>query len=74
VRAAAKESVPFMRTLWDERVEASRKRLMEAGIEVNEVEDKAAFASAMRPVWDRYVVSENARRLVSRIEEMGGAE
>lgn len=73
VRAAAKESVPFMRTLWDQRVETSRKRLLEAGIEVNEVDDKAAFASAMRPVWDRYVVSEKARQLVSRIEEMGDA-
>ena len=73
VREAAKASVPYMRALWDQRVEDARGRLMGAGIEVNEVEDKAAFAAAMRPVWDRYIVSEQARRLVSRIEAMGEA-
>lgn len=71
VRQMAKESVPYMRTLWDQRVEDSRARLMASGIEVNEIEDKAAFAAAMRPVWDRYIVSEKAQRLVSQIEAMG---
>lgn len=74
VRQTAKESVPYMRTLWDQRVEDSRARLMASGIEVNEIEDKAAFAAAMRPVWDRYVVSDKARRLVSQIEAMGETE
>ncbi|MBA4227150.1 MAG: C4-dicarboxylate ABC transporter [Hyphomonas sp.] len=74
VRQTAKESVPYMRTLWDQRVEDSRARLMASGIEVNEIEDKAAFAAAMRPVWDRYIVSEQAKRLVSQIEAMGEAE
>lgn len=74
VRQTARESVPFMRTLWDQRVEDSRARLMASGIEVNEVDDKAAFAAAMRPVWDRYVVSDKARRLVSQIEAMEETE
>lgn len=71
VRQTAKESVPYMRSLWDQRVEDSRARLIASGIEVNEIEDKAAFAAAMRPVWDRYIVSEKAQRLVSQIEAMG---
>jgi len=71
VRQTAKASVPYMRTLWDQRVEDSRARLIAAGIEINEIEDKAAFAAAMRPVWDRYIVSEKAQRLVSEIEAMG---
>lgn len=71
VRQTAKESVPYMRTLWDQRVQDSRARLIASGIEVNEIEDKAAFAAAMRPVWDRYIVSEKAQRLVSQIETMG---
>lgn len=74
VREAAKQSVPFMRTLWDKRVEDARARLIAAGIQINEVEDKAAFAAAMRPVWDRYIVSDKARRLVSEIEGMGASE
>lgn len=73
VRAAAKESVGYMRTLWDQRVEDARRRLLEAGIKVNEIEDPAAFAAAMRPVWDRNIVTEAQRRLVSEIEAMGEA-
>lgn len=71
VRQTARESVPYMRGLWDQRVQDSRARLLASGIEVNEVDDKAAFAAAMRPVWDRYIVSEKAQRLVSQIEAMG---
>ena len=74
VRQTAKGSVPYMRTLWDQRVEDSRARLIASGIEINEIEDKAAFAAAMRPVWDRYIVSEKAQRLVSQIEAMGETE
>lgn len=74
VRQTAKASVPYMRTLWDQRVEESRARLMASGIEVNEVEDKDAFAAVMRPVWDRYIVSDQAQRLVSQIEAMGEGE
>lgn len=73
VRQTARESVPHMRALWDQRVEDSRARLIASGIEVNEIDDKAAFAAAMRPVWDRYIVSEKAQRLVSQIEAMGEA-
>lgn len=73
VREAARESVPFMRDLWDKRVDDARVRLLAAGVQVNEVEDKAAFAAAMRPVWDRYIISDQARRLVSEIEALGVA-
>jgi tripartite ATP-independent transporter DctP family solute receptor len=74
VRQAAKDSVPFMRGLWDQRVAEARGRLLAAGIAVNEIEDKSAFAAAMRPVWDRYITSETARRLVAGIESMGAGE
>lgn len=73
VRQAAKDSVPLMRGLWDQRVADARGRLLAAGIEVNDIEDKAAFAAAMRPVWDRYIATDKARRLVSEIEAMGAA-
>jgi TRAP-type C4-dicarboxylate transport system substrate-binding protein len=65
VRRAAKDSVPFMRTLWDARVDAARTKLIEAGVKVNEIADPAAFAAAMRPVWDKYIVSDAQRRLVA---------
>jgi len=73
VRKAARDSVPFMRTLWDARVEAARTKLLAAGVKVNDIIDSAAFAAAMRPVWDRYVVTADQRRLVQQIEDMAEA-
>jgi tripartite ATP-independent transporter DctP family solute receptor len=70
VRKAAKDSVPFMRTLWDARVDAARTKLIAAGVKVNEIADSAAFAAAMRPVWDKYIVSDAQRRLVKEIESL----
>ncbi len=74
VRKAARESVPFMRTLWDRRVDAARSKLLAAGVKVNEITDPAAFAAAMRPVWDRYIVTDDQRRIVQQIEDMAEAE
>lgn len=70
VRKAAKDSVPYMRQLWDQRVSDAQRRLLEAGVIVNEVTDKESFAEKMRPVWDRYVTTDQARHLVSRIQDM----
>ena len=72
VRQAARDSVPFMRELWDRRVDESRTRLLAAGVEANEVDDKNQFIDLMRPVWDRFVVTQDQKRLVAEIEAMGG--
>lgn len=72
VRQAARDSVPFMRELWDRRVDGSRTRLLAAGVEANEVDDKNQFIDVMRPVWDRFVVTQDQKRLVAEIEAMGG--
>jgi tripartite ATP-independent transporter DctP family solute receptor len=73
VRKAARDSVPFMRTLWDARVDAARTKLLASGVKVNEITDPAAFAASMRPVWDRYIVTDDQRRLVQQIEDMAEA-
>lgn len=73
VRKAARDSVPYMRTLWDARVDAARTKLLAAGVKVNEITDPAAFAAAMRPVWDKYIVTDDQRRLVQQIEDMAEA-
>jgi tripartite ATP-independent transporter DctP family solute receptor len=73
VRKAARDSVPFMRKLWDARVDAARTKLLASGVKVNDITDPAAFAAAMRPVWDKYIVTEDQRRLVQQIEDMAEA-
>lgn len=73
VRQAAKESVPFMRRNWDAEVEEARTKLLAAGVKANEIADPSAFAAAMRPVWEKYVVSADQKRLVREIEAMAEA-
>tara|TARA_R110000868_G_scaffold101630_2_gene279685 strand:- start:3509 stop:4510 length:1002 start_codon:yes stop_codon:yes gene_type:complete len=71
IRQAARDSVPVMRALWDQRVEASRQRVLDFGVEANEIEDISAFSTLMETVWDRFVVSDVQRRLVEDIRNLG---
>lgn len=76
VKSAAKRSVVYMRSLWEARVEAAKAKLSQAGVQVNEVDDLSAFQSRMRPVWDRFITTEEQKAIVDRIvaigAEMGG--
>lgn len=65
IRQAAKDSVPFMRKLWDERELKSRKIVEAAGVQVIQV-DKASFQKAMKPVYDRFIVSPALKDYVQR--------
>lgn len=71
VKQCAKDSVPYMRTLWDARVESAREKLLEAGIQVNEVKDLSKFSDIMKPIWERYVVSDEQKSLVKAIQAWG---
>ncbi|MBJ7415941.1 MAG: TRAP transporter substrate-binding protein [Niveispirillum sp.] len=70
VQETARQSVPFMRTLWDRRVTEATEKLLAGGVKVNEVADIAAFSDLMRPVWDRFVTTPEQKRLVAAIEAM----
>ena len=70
---AGRASAPVMRALWDERVEASKAKLLAAGVILNEIEDKSAFETLMQPVYDRFV-SANLRGLVDEIAAMGAPD
>lgn len=43
------------RQLWAERSETSRTQVMEAGVEINEVEDPMAYQTAMEPVYAHFI-------------------
>jgi tripartite ATP-independent transporter DctP family solute receptor len=68
---AATDSVPIMRALWDARVEISKQRVLDRGVQVIEDVDHAAFSEKMRPVWDRFVVTPEMRGLVDEIVKLG---
>mgnify|MGYP001220601369 FL=1 len=66
IRQAARDSVPYMRQLWDEQVEKSRAIILSSGVEVNEV-DPAPFAEAMTGMWEASLTTDRQRALVERI-------
>lgn len=55
VKDAARESAELQRELWEQRAVASREKVMEAGVEFNEIPDKSEFQAAMKPVYDKYL-------------------
>ncbi|SHL93639.1 TRAP transporter substrate-binding protein [Rhizobacter sp. OV335] len=68
IRQAAKESVPFMRKLWDEREEKSLATVKAAGAQIIDV-DKTSFQAAMKPVYDKFLADPKLRDLVKRIQD-----
>ena len=72
IRACARDSVGFMRTLWDARSEEAQAKLEAAGVEIVEP-DRAAFVEAVQPVWEKYLTSPALRDLAASIEAVGRA-
>ena len=64
-RDAAKESVPYMRKLWDEKEKESRAIVEKAGAQVIEV-DKKSFQDAMKPVYDKFITDPKLKDMVTR--------
>lgn len=54
LREAARESVPYMRQLWDRMDAESRDFVLKAGVQSNEV-DSAAFHRAARPLLEKFL-------------------
>jgi tripartite ATP-independent transporter DctP family solute receptor len=69
LRQAAKDSVPFMRKLWDEREVKSRKAVEAAGIQVVPIANRKEFVDAMAPVYARFANTPRLQSLVKRIQE-----
>jgi tripartite ATP-independent transporter DctP family solute receptor len=67
IRKAAKESVPYMRKLWDEREIASRKIVETAGSQIAEIANKQEFIDAMKPVYTKFAADPKLASLVKRI-------
>jgi TRAP-type C4-dicarboxylate transport system substrate-binding protein len=68
LRQAAKESVPYMRKLWDEREEKSLATVKAGGAQIIDV-DKASFQGAMKPVYDKFISDPKAKDMIKRIQD-----
>ncbi len=67
VRRAAKNSVGYMRELWDAMEVASREKVEKAGVQVATV-DKAPFQAAVQPLYDQFVTDPRLKDMISRIK------
>ena len=68
IRAAAKESVTYMRKLWDEREAKSLATVTAGGAQIVDV-DTASFRAAMKPVYDKFLKDPKLQDMVKRTSE-----
>jgi tripartite ATP-independent transporter DctP family solute receptor len=68
IRAAAKESVSYMRKLWDEREAKSLATVKAGGAQIVEV-DIASFRAAMKPVYDKFLKDPKLQDMAKRAGE-----
>ena len=66
VVAAARESVPFMRTLWDKMEAESRDFVLAAGVKANDV-DLPAFRKVAGSIHERYLADRPLREIFDGI-------
>lgn len=71
VRSSARDSVPFMRQVWDARVAKARSELTAGGVKVNAV-DTGPFRETVKQAWNSFVVTDEQRALLNSILAMGG--
>lgn len=70
VAKAADNSVAVMREAWDRQVDISRKKVVESGIVLTEITDKASFQDAMKPVYEQFISPD----LLPLVEEIRSLE
>jgi len=68
IRDAAKESVPYMRKLWDAKEAASRAAVEKGGAQIVNV-DKKSFSDAMKPVYDKFITDPKLKDMVKRVQD-----
>ena len=68
IRSAAKESVAVQRKKWDEQEAKSLAVVTAAGAQIVEV-DKSSFQSVMGPVYDKFMVTPDLKRLVKAVQD-----
>ncbi|MGD9511665.1 MAG: TRAP transporter substrate-binding protein [Geminicoccaceae bacterium] len=68
IRKAAKDSVPYMRKLWDEREGKSRATVEAAGSEIIALEDRQAWVDAMQPVYAKFAGTPELQAMVKKVQ------
>jgi len=68
IRGAAKDSIPRLRSLWDDYNATTRKTVVEAGGEIVADVDRKSFADALLPLYATLITDSRSRDMVRRIQ------
>ena len=68
IRKAAKDSVPYMRKLWDKREAKSEATVKAGGAEIIPLEDRQAWVDAMKPVYAKFANTPELQSLVEKVQ------
>ena len=66
--AAARDSLPLMRSRWDDYVAKSRAAVRDAGVTIRAI-DREAFRKTVQPLLDRYLRDPQIRRLYDLLRD-----
>lgn len=69
LRQAAKDSMTYMRRLWDEKEKFSLDKVKAAGAQIIDV-DKKPFQDAMKPVYDKYIKTDHQKALLKAVQDI----
>jgi TRAP-type C4-dicarboxylate transport system substrate-binding protein len=68
IRKAAKDSVPYMRDLWDKREAKAEETVRAGGAEILPLEDRQAWVDAMQPVYAKFANTPELQSLVQKVQ------
>ncbi|HEY3145770.1 MAG TPA: TRAP transporter substrate-binding protein [Dongiaceae bacterium] len=69
IRQAAKDSVPYMRELWDAQEAKSRQTVEAGGATIITDIDRQSFVDAAKPVYDKFAADPKLQDLIKQIQE-----
>jgi tripartite ATP-independent transporter DctP family solute receptor len=68
IRQAAKDSVPHMRKLWDERETKARQTVEAGGAQIIPLENRQEFVDAVQPLYEQFAGTPELKSLVERVQ------
>jgi tripartite ATP-independent transporter DctP family solute receptor len=69
IKQAAKDSVPYMRKIAQERQVKAKEAVQAKGVQIVPIENRDEFVKAMAPVYDKYASTPALKSLIKRVVE-----
>lgn len=69
IRQAAKESVPYMRSLLKGRTDKAKETVLARGSKIISVSNRQEFANAVKPIYEQFATTPALKSLIKRIED-----